>query len=116
MKVAFVSGPYRAKTKLGILINILKARKVAKGLWKMGYMVVCPHLNSALMDGIVPDEVFLRCDLMLLKQCDVVVIMKGWRKSKGTLGEIACAKDNNIPVVPWCATGMIGWFANGENV
>jgi hypothetical protein len=59
LKIAYVAGPYRAKTKIGIILNILRARKVAKELWKMGYAVICPHSNSALMDGIAPDEAFL---------------------------------------------------------
>ena len=54
----YIAGPYRASTKLGIIINILKARKVAKKYWALGYTVITPHCNSGLMDGCATDEVF----------------------------------------------------------
>ena len=100
MKIAYIAGPYRAKTKLGIICNILKVRKVAMELWRMGYTVVCPHLNSALMDGIVPDEVFLRRGVEILKRCDLLVLLPDWEKSKGAMieREKACGM---MPVFFW---------------
>jgi hypothetical protein len=115
MKLAFVSGPYRAKTKLGIFINILKARKVAKELWKIGYVAVCPHLNSALMDGIIDDSRFLEGDMELLRKCDVVVVCKGWSKSSGTKGEIKEAYRNSIPVLFWTLQDNREWLAWNAN-
>ena len=51
-KLAYVAGPYRSKLgRLGILINIMRARKIARLLWKQGYAVICPHSNSAFMSG-----------------------------------------------------------------
>jgi hypothetical protein len=54
--VLFVSGPYRAKTLDGVLANILAAREVAKGVWQAGAIALCPHTNTALMDGVLPDS------------------------------------------------------------
>jgi hypothetical protein len=101
MKIAYVAGPYRAKTKIGIIRNIVAARKVAKELWKMGYAAICPHSNTALFDGICPDENFLQGDLDILQRCDIMVLVKGWEKSSGTRGEIEFAVNNNILIYEW---------------
>ena len=98
MKIAYIAGPYRASTKLGIIRNILKARKIAKKYWALGYTVFCPHLNSALMDGCAPDEVFLKGDLEFLQYADVLVVIPGWERSTGTLAEIEFAKARGIPI------------------
>ncbi len=99
MQIAYIAGPYRAKTKLGIIRNILKARKIAKKYWALGYTVFCPHLNSALMDGTAPEEVFMRGDLEFLQYADILVVIPGWEWSTGTLGEIEFAKAKGIPVI-----------------
>ena len=91
MPVAYICGPYRAPTIDGVFCNIAKAREAAKLYWKMGYFVFCPHLNSSFMDGVVPDEVFLRADLQFLEsmnpESDVVAVLPGWQESVGCLVE-----------------------------
>lgn len=101
MKVAFVSGPYRANTVSGIVHNIKRAEKVAVELWRMGYAVICPHKNSALFDGLCDDSVWLKGDLELLHRCDCVVLVPGWSRSKGSITERAEAIRLGIPVFSW---------------
>ena len=96
--IAYIAGPYRAKTIFGIIRNILKARKVAKEFWAKGYTVICPHMNSALMKHL-PEEVFMEGDLEILKKSDVLVVMKGWQKSEGTKREIDFAKKHGIAII-----------------
>ena len=98
MQIAYIAGPYRASTKLGVIRNIIKARKVAKKYWRKGYAVFCPHLNSGLMDGIALEEVFLKGDLEFLQHADIMVVIPGWERSKGTLGEMEFAKAKGIPI------------------
>jgi len=98
MKLAYVAGPYRAKTKLGVILNIIRARRVAKKLWKMGYAVICPHMNSALMDNIAPVNTFLDGYIEILKRCDVLVLQGKWKQSAGTLKEIEIAKQYEIQI------------------
>lgn len=100
MEIAYVAGPYRAKSKLGIIKNIIAARKVAKELWKLGYVAICPHSNSGLFSGI-SEEIFLEGDIEILKRCDVVVLVPGWESSTGTMNEIGIAVSNNMPVYKW---------------
>jgi len=99
MQIAYIAGPYRAKTKLDIIRNIIKARRAAKKYWRKGYAVFCPHLNSALMDRCAPEEVFLRGDLEFLQHADILVVIPGWERSTGTLGEMEFAKAKGIPII-----------------
>ncbi len=88
MKIAYVVGPYRAKTIEGIARNIQAAEAVAKKYWLKGYAVICPHKNTAFFDGLTDDDVWLDGDLEILSRCDVVVAMQGWDKSWGAKREV----------------------------
>lgn len=57
-EVVYIAGAYRGKNIHEITKNINAAREAAIKYWKKGYTVICPHSNSALMDGSVPDEFF----------------------------------------------------------
>lgn len=98
VKVAYVAGPYRASTVRGIVDNICSAEKVAIWLWKNGYAAVCPHKNTALLDGVCPDDVWLQGGIEIMKRCDLVVCAPYWYHSRGTLIELEVAYRNNIPV------------------
>jgi hypothetical protein len=102
VKVAYVSGPYRSKQGIyGVYQYIQAAREVALDLWRQGYAVVCPHLNSALMDGAVPDAVFLAGDLEIMRRCDLVVMVPGWQHSEGACAEREEALRLGMPVYEW---------------
>jgi hypothetical protein len=107
MLIAYVAGPYRGKSKikiinrLQVICNIIRAREVAKELWRLGYAVICPHSNTALFDGVVPDETVMQGDITILAKCDLVVLAANWEKSGGTRDEIIFAKHSGIPVYEW---------------
>jgi hypothetical protein len=83
-QIVYVAGKYRSKWGLiGRIINILKARKVAIRLWQKGYIVICPHLNTALFDGYCPDDTWLEGDIAILERCDVIYMLKDWNESRG---------------------------------
>lgn len=99
MPVAYVAGPYRGSSIYEVEQNIQRARSLAVELWKRGYAVICPHMNSALLDGACDDKAFLEGGLELLRRSDVVVVLDNWRESKGTCTEIELANSLKIPVV-----------------
>lgn len=115
MNVAYVAGPYAARTAHDIDENIRRAREVAVELWRQGWAVICPHLNTAHFDGAVyPDDldadrrVWLRGDLELIGLLrpgrDVVVTENGitrWDCSTGTLREVAEATNRGVSVYHW---------------
>lgn len=99
MKVAYVAGPYREPTTIGIVQNIRRAETVALKYWKLGYAVICPHMNTALLDGSFPDDVWLDGDFELIRRCDVLVAMDGWRKSQGATTEVKLALALGLEVI-----------------
>lgn len=101
MKVAFVSGPYRAETPRGIVENIREAEWVALRLWGFGYAAIFPHLNTALFDGAAPDDAWLKGDLEIMRRCDLVVMVEGWKRSAGAAAERQTARELGIPVYEW---------------
>lgn len=100
MKTAYVAGPYRADTVRGIVENIRRAEEVALELWKLGFAVICPHMNSALFDGACDDSVWLAGSLELMRRSDIVVLVPGWEDSQGTLAEVFEA-GGVMPVYEW---------------
>lgn len=97
-RLVYVAGAYRSPTENGVLMNILTARDAAVKLWQAGFAVVCPHMNTALMGGTVPDSAFLAGDLTILRRCDAVYMLPGWEKSTGARGEHDDAVKHGIPV------------------
>lgn len=97
MKVAYIVGAYRARgiwnmpvlKWLRIAYNTHKARQVALKYWRKGYAVICPHSNTAFFDNKCPDAIFLSGGLEFVRVSDIIVVMKGWEGSQGSVGEIA---------------------------
>lgn len=98
MKVVYIIGPYRAQTIRGIEKNIIRAAELAEKYWKKGFMAFCPHKNSGMFDGVVPDEVFLEGGLELLRRCDAAAVLSGWEDSEGSIAEINLAQEIGIPI------------------
>lgn len=97
--VFYISGPYRAPFEDDVFTNILSARREAEFVIRSGGSALCPHLNTMLMGGVVPDENFLQMDLILLARCDVVYAIQNFQYSKGAKAEIEFAQKLGIPVV-----------------
>jgi len=99
VRVAYIAGSYRAKTVHGIVENIRNAEAVAIKYWKLGYAVICPHKNTALLDGVLPDEVWLAGAIELLKRSDIIVMSKGWERSTGSVAEHKLAKELGMEII-----------------
>ena len=82
MEIAYVSGPHRANTINEVVQKIRRAENVAIKYWKKGYFAYCPHKNTALFDGILPDKVWLKGNLAMLERCDLIVMVQGWQTQK----------------------------------
>lgn len=99
MKTLYLAGPYRAGHGRSVHINIYNARAHAADLWKKGYAVFCPHMNSAHLDGTVPDEIFLKADIIFMMKCDVVAMMPNWKESAGAIKEHEIAFQLNKEII-----------------
>jgi alpha-N-acetylglucosamine transferase len=99
MKLVFISGPYRANTEEEKQQNIAIAEEHSKRLWRMGYAVFCPHLNTKNFDGVCPEKYFLDGDLIMLRSCDYIYLLPCYEKSEGSRAELAEAQRLGIPVL-----------------
>ena len=101
MKVIYTAGPYSSKDPNEVDQNILNARKVATEMVKKGWGFFCPHLNSAQFERTLPDVPYtfwIALCLRMLSQCDAIVMMEGWEKSKGARTEHDFALEKGILV------------------
>lgn len=103
MKVAYTAGKYRSTQVHGIVRNIRAAEAVAIELWRMGFAVLTPHLNSALLDGAVPELSILNGDIELMRRCDLVVMLPRWEESVGATAERERALEMGMAVYEWPA-------------
>jgi hypothetical protein len=103
MEIAYISGPYRAKTIWGVKCNIEKAGMVALEYWRKGYAVICPHKNTAFFDGALNGscdaDVWIKGDLEMVKRSDVIVMMPDWVHSKGAVEEHGQALRCGIEII-----------------
>jgi hypothetical protein len=93
MKVIFISGAYRHKTEWQLEEHIRKAEDAALRLWQLGWVVICPHKNTAHFGGACDDKVWLEGDLELLRRSDAIYLLSRWQQSVGACAEYELARE-----------------------
>ena len=97
--LVYVAGPFRAKTPYEVELNCDRARAVAAAIARtVKGFPVCPHTMGRGLSGACSDQVWLDGDLDMMEMCEAVVVLPNYRNSSGTLGEIAVASEERIPV------------------
>jgi hypothetical protein len=91
----YIAGPYRGDVKT----NIENARKAAIAVWQAGHVAICPHLNTANFeeDSGLPDELYLKGDLVILQRCDACLFLPNWQESQGAIAERRYCEAQDIP-------------------
>jgi len=97
-RIVYIIGPYSAPTEEAVEVNIEIARVAAERFWQNGIVTVCPHLNTAHMDGIASYETFVEGLCLLLKRCDLGFVLPEWHTSAGSLREMEVATQAFIPL------------------
>lgn len=98
MELLYIAGPYRAETTAQIRNNIHEASLMAQYYWLQGFAVICPHLNTAHFDGLMPDETFLEATKLMLSKCSHIALHPHWTFSSGSMEEYHYAIENSIKV------------------
>ena len=88
---------------LGFLSNIKRGQRMAKDLLLKGYSPFCPFLDFMyflhLNDGEnITEKQIKNLSMVWLEKCDAVLVLPRYRKSAGTIAEIARARELEIPV------------------
>lgn len=101
--VIYIASYYRAggNNVFTKFINVMKARKCSKELWKDGFICISPVTLTAFFDyfnGVC--NVAIIDDLIeILKRCDAVYVLpEKWWISEGITEELFSAVDADIPV------------------
>ena len=100
MLLIYIAGPYTAPTRAGIEANIERATLVALDVAALGVMPVCPHANTgdARFSDVQPYQFWIAGTLDLLRKCDAIVLVDGWRESNGARGEVDEARGLGMPI------------------
>jgi len=80
--------------------NIRKARKAAIKIWELGFTALCPHLNTANfhLDCKCNYDAYIDGDLIMLKRCDGIFMLKDWILSHGATVEHDFARNLDLPI------------------
>lgn len=90
MRLIYVAGQYRGFSKERVDLNIQAAMHAGVLLAERGYMPVIPHKNTEKMELLTDkcDETFwIQGTMALMKVCDAVLMIDGWKYSAGAIGE-----------------------------
>lgn len=97
--LVYVSGAYTAPNPEQLQANIERARLAGLEVRKAGYVPVVPHLAILYDDpnDFTYEKAMQEC-LALLRRCDAVLMVDGWRESRGAKIERHVAYRHWIPV------------------
>ena len=98
MKVVYIAGPYRGDNAYVVHRNVNRAERMAMRVAKAGGMPLCPHCNTRNFDGTLTDVFWLEGTLELLRRCDALVLINGWRRSSGARKEHEEALALGMPI------------------
>ena len=99
IKVIYLAGPFRADTQWKIIQNVRRAEEASLKLWKIGYIVICPHTMTQNFQGECPDYVWLDGCIELLKRCDAIFLMRNYKQSIGSLEELKVAQELGLAII-----------------
>ena len=98
MKVVYIAGKYSGPNPWAVEQNIRAAEDVAARVIQLGMMPLCPHKNTAHMEGLADDEFFLAGTMELLRRCDAVLCVPNWGSSAGARAEVEEAERIGLPI------------------
>jgi len=100
MKVIYIAGAYSSDCEWGRWQNIQHASEVARKLWLEGWAVICPHRNTMFFgtnhDG--DKYIWIKGDLEILKRCDAIYMLRGWKESEGAVMEYHVANERGMGI------------------
>lgn len=106
MKLVYVAGPFTAPTAWQIAENVRAAERAGLQVACCGAMPVIPHANTANFHGTCTPEFWYAGTLELLRRCDAIVLIDGWRGSRGAVIEKETAEKRGMPVF------ILNYFGN----
>jgi len=90
-KLCYIAGKYRGETNDIIKENIMTAQQYQLLLTRAypEFFYLCPHTNTEFLDGAQDDQYFLDGTMEMLRRCDAIYMLPGWKGSEGSNKELA---------------------------
>jgi len=103
MRRVYIAGAISAPNLLQALDNIRRGVRVANSCLEAGYAVFVSHIDFQLFLGLndgqtISEETIKAQSMAWLEVSDAVVLVAGWKNSKGTKKELEHADRLGIPV------------------
>jgi len=100
-KRIYVAGAYSADNVMQVFKNMSHGIEISTQLLKLGFAPFCPWLDFqfAINDPNLTIDDFYEYSLAWMEAADFLYVLVGWENSKGTINEIARAKELQIPVL-----------------
>ena len=102
--LVYLATPYTHPDPKVSELRFKEVTRVAAALMKKGVFVFSPitHSHSIAMAGDLPKswEYWMQYDILILERCCkvIVLMLEGWKESKGVQAEIKIAGEMGIPV------------------
>jgi hypothetical protein len=99
MTKVYIAGAYSADNVIDVMKNIREGIKASARVLGLGYAPFCPFLDYqfSFFEDITVEE-YYNYSMAWLEVSDEVWVLPNWENSKGTIKEIARAKELDIPV------------------
>ena len=91
-KSVFICAPYAGNEA----VNIYRAKQIARMLWEMGYLPICPHTSASFFSELTERDKALDYCLNLLDGCEYIYIDLENGITAGMTGEIAYANSKGL--------------------
>lgn len=99
----YIAGPYSSDNVLGVLDNIRAGMRMAAKLLQKGFAVFCPWTDHQLFLQLregesISVETIQAASMEWLRMADAILVLDGYRASKGTLAEMKVGFELSKPI------------------
>jgi len=108
MKTVFIAAPFRGSSSWDIELHIRVAEEVGLDVARLGMVPLIPHTMYRFFQGSLSDDFWLSATTELLRRCDAAIFVGNWRTSAGCAGEMAYAKNHEIPIF-YTLEDLVDW-------
>lgn len=111
MIIIYIAGPFTAPDSWSREQNIRRAEEAGMTVASYGAMPLIPHANARFFEGTLNPKFWYDGTLELLRRCDAVYCVDGYKLSTGTQREIFEATRLHLPVfLPEQQNDLIDWI------